>query len=133
MLASSIACTCVTAADTEFLTQFKSLSLKEIPKKYSPWVKAATTISIYSDRGIFLAEVPITQNPSLDTVKKCLKKALRIKIDYSLHPLYNQTWRFGQWNYSSELLSQDHIKDCMEQYDTNQFWIKVKQRKPHQS
>lgn len=68
IVASSIVCTCIIASDAEFLTQFKSLSLKETPKKYSPWVKAATTISIYSDRGIFLAEVPITQNPSLDTV-----------------------------------------------------------------
>jgi hypothetical protein len=113
VLASGIACMCITAAD--------------LKKPYSPWVKEADTISIYDKDHNFLTEIPIAQNPSLDTIKKVLKKY----GSFCIYPIKKRTW--GYWNYLQKEVSQGKIKDHMEQYDTDAFWIKVKLRKPHQS
>jgi len=102
---------------------------------YSYWVQKAATISIYGDGGCFLVDVPINEKVTLNDVKSYLQK-IRIahaSVPYSLHPLYNQIWRLGRWNYSSEPLADGKIKDHMNHYDTDKFWIKVKSPKSHQS
>jgi hypothetical protein len=113
ILASGIACTCITAAD--------------LKKPYSPWVKQADTIYIYSAQGTPLTEISIRQNPSLATIKEVLRKHGSLCI----YPIKKRAWFC--WNYLQEEISQGKIKDHMEQYDTDAFWIKGKPRKPHQS
>jgi hypothetical protein len=117
ILASSIVCTCITAA--------------EVKKPYRYWVQQADTIYIYSAQGTRVTEIPITQNPSLDTIKKCLKEVLRTKAPYAFYPIRKSTWVY--WSYLQKEISQGKIKDYMDQYDTDSFWIREKRRKPHQS